>query len=106
MNLGIRSEGAASLMIEPGLPPFDKEAQMRTITKLRTAPEARRKGDARWLLCEVMVEADKERTVLVLEPKPDEGGPLDVEELELWYRRFGFRVVQREPITLMVRPPR
>lgn len=109
MPLGPRANEGARLEIAlletDGLTP-DESNQTRLIRDLYTEPECRRRGDARYLLCEVCVEADRERAVLVLEPKPGDDGPLDAEALELFYRRFGFIVGQREPMVLMVRAPR
>lgn len=93
-----------SEMPQLGLP-FAKD-RLRQLTRVYTPPECRRRGDMRWLLCEVVLEADRERTVLVLEPDPFEESPLDADALELLYRKFGFQTIQREPVVLMARQPR
>jgi ribosomal protein S18 acetylase RimI-like enzyme len=86
------------------LPNLDR---LRQITGVFTDPDKRRQGHARWLMCEVCVEADQAGTVLLLEPDPfEDDAPLDAGALELFYRRFGFRVIQREPCVLMAREPR
>lgn len=107
MTPGPRTHEGASLNIEaaPDLPLPNLDS-LRQITALKTEPSQRRKGHAQWLMCEVCVEADNTQTVLLLEAKPDEDGALDEGGLELFYRRFGFRVVQREPTLLMARQPR
>lgn len=107
MPTGPRTQGAARLMIDefdhPGLG-ADKE-RIRLVRGLYTDPESRRNGDARFLMCEICVEADEQRTILVLEPKSDDG-PLDDADLINFYNRFAFKVIQREPIVLMARQPR
>jgi len=109
MILGPRTQGAASLLISPFINEDmtkEQSAQIRVIEKLITRPEGRRKGDARWLMCETCLEADQTGTLLLLEVKPDDDSPLDQTALESWYHRFGFKVVQMAPTVLMAREAR
>jgi predicted GNAT family N-acyltransferase len=104
-------EGASLMLSRPkidGLPP---EANLIEITRVYTKPERRKMGDARWLLCEVCVNADETQTFLMLSPKPFDDEPMDADALEGFYRRFGFKVMQREaddgtPHVIMVRQPK
>lgn len=108
MPIGERRQASARVQIDA----FDHKGlgkdieRIRLIRGLYTDPAKRRLGDARYLMCEICVEADMQKTVLVLEPKADDDGPLDDTALENFYRRFGFQVIQRGAVTLMARQPR
>lgn len=108
MPIGERVQAAARVQIDAfDHPSLGKDNErVRLVRGLWTDPAARRRGDARFLMCEICVEADNQGTVLVLEPKADENAPLDNAQLENFYRRFAFRVIQRAPVTLMARQPR
>lgn len=110
MTPGPRTHEGARLELSAMPLPADFGAgrdRVLQISNLFTAPNRRRKGDARWLLCEVCVEADANKAVLVLEPRPmDDDAPLDETALESFYRRFGFETMQRQPVVLMARRPR
>ena len=104
-------EGASLLLTRPKIDGLPANAALAEVSRVYTKPERRRQGDARWLLCEVCVEADRAKTVLMLTPKPFDDEPMDADGLELFYRRFGFKVAQREaddgtPAVIMVRQPR
>ena len=110
MRIGERRSNGASLRIEhfqtPGLTDDDAK-YIKQLTSLRTEPERRRLGDARWLMCQTVLEADRERTILILEPNPDADSGLNKEQLIAWYRNFRFKVIQEGEglITLMSRVP-
>lgn len=108
MPIGERSEYGASLQLEhftvPGAPP-EFEDRFRTIRHLTTKPERRRKGDATYLLAKVCVEADHALTTLILDAVPFDESPLDEQALMLFYRRFGFRLID-DTINTMIREPR
>lgn len=114
MTPGVRTHEGASLMI--GIPTIDglsekQRMKLREITKLQTRPDRRRKGDAKWLMCEVCVEADLAGNVMVLTIAPFADEPMDAAALELFYRSFGFKWTQREaddgtPHVIMARAPR
>jgi GNAT superfamily N-acetyltransferase len=104
-------EGASLLISQPSIKGLPPDANLREITKVYTTPERRRQGDARWLMCEVCIEADEHGTVLMLTPQPFDDAAMDEGALELFYRRFGFQIGQREaddgtPAVIMVRQPR
>jgi hypothetical protein len=63
-------------------------------------------GDASKLLKIICQEADLTGTILVLQPKPGDDCPLDATHLAYWYRRYGFSVIQTEPVVLMSRVAR
>jgi len=66
-------------------------------------PEYRRQGYATELVKEVCNDADITSTVLMLRPNPfGEGG---LENLVPFYERFGFTVIQKQPVVLMARMP-
>jgi GNAT superfamily N-acetyltransferase len=107
MKLGQRLQVGASLTIASFDAMHGQYAEkVRLVKDLFTHPDARRKGDARYLMCEICVEADQDGTVLVLEPKATDDSPLSDDDLHNFYRRFGFVVVQREPVTFMARQPK
>ena len=100
--------GEAQLEIRgyPGnIPAMDP---VRVIHNLWVPTEARRKGEARWLLANVTVEADRHAAVLLVQPVPYGDPPgIDVEALERFYRQFGFRMIEgTEADPTMVREPR
>jgi predicted GNAT family N-acyltransferase len=90
----------------------DKQrGNLREITKVQTRPDRRRMGDAKWLMCEVCVEADLAEKVLMLTIAPFADEPMDAMALEMFYRSFGFKTLQREaddgtPTVIMARAPR
>lgn len=109
MPIGPRTHESSRLEIAAvDLPLLPSDlGHLRLVKNVFTPAAKRRQGDARWLMCEVCVEADRTRTVLMLEPRPDEDdAPLDADALENWYHGFGFKVAQREPVTFMARQPR
>jgi predicted GNAT family acetyltransferase len=77
----------------------------REITKVYTPASEQGKGHATELMLDVCEEADKAGLVLVLWPRPyGDDVALSGTQLESWYARFGFRVIQPEPV-LMARAP-
>jgi GNAT superfamily N-acetyltransferase len=109
MTPGERKHSGARLVLKemygPGLSDFERQ-HIRMVVNLYTDPGVRRNGDATELMKQVCAEADREKTVLVLEPEPEEDSPLDRWALMNFYRKFGFTRVQKEPLTLMARGPR
>jgi hypothetical protein len=63
-----------------------------------------RKGHATALMRHLCLEADGSGKVLILIPKPFADG-LTQDQLERWYERFGFVLIQTEPSKLMARQP-
>jgi hypothetical protein len=105
MTIGLRRyQGATARLAQ--LPALLDDRVLQ-ILSLETADYRRRMGDAAKLLKMLVEEADISSTVLVLEPRPYRGdSPLDAQALIAWYRRYGFRTIQTEPIILMSRAPR
>lgn len=105
MHLGRRNHSYASLEVMPGV--IDDEDKLRLIGYLKTAKAYRKQGHASRLMRDVCIEANQSQTVLLVQPKgSDHDAPLSDEQLELFYMRYGFKVIQREPIVLMAREPR
>lgn len=90
MTPGLRSHKSASLrLVQPPL----GVANLREVTEFRAWHPRIGHGSA--LMRKVCKEADRTRCILVLNPQGA--------ELEPWYSRFGFVVIQREPAVLMAR---
>ena len=72
------------------------------VVRVWTDPDARKQGFATDLMLEICNDANIEGCVLMLNPKPF--GRVGLENLVPFYERFGFDVIQRNPI-LMARMP-
>lgn len=70
---------------------------IRELTKLQTPVAGRRKGDASQLLGMICDEADTQGLVLMLHCEPFGDSDLASSQLEAWYEKFGFMVIQAEP---------
>jgi predicted GNAT family N-acyltransferase len=114
MNLGIRRFEGASLVVAmsriAGLSAAQRE-NLREIAKVHTVKEKRGQGDALWLMCKVCKEADLAEKVLVLKVEPFDDAPMDAGQLEAFYEKLGFVVLQRKdddatPHVMMARKPR
>lgn len=98
MKPGTIQLGNASLHIGyPQIIPGNLRGFAREITELFVPEEHRGKGEASELLKEVCNEADDKQLLLVL--------IADTDRLALFYGRFGFEVIQVEPVILMNRLP-
>lgn len=73
------------------------------LVRVWTDVEARRQGYATDLMMAIIDDADAGSDVLMLSPKPFGSGK-GIKELAKWYKRFGFVVIQKEPL-LMARMP-
>lgn len=80
-------------------------SEVREVVDVQTDEDARRQGYATQLLQAVCEDADIERTVLILTPKPFKDGPMEEAALSAWYERFGFVQIQKKP-ALMARQAR
>jgi hypothetical protein len=69
---------------------------------LSVASSNPRKGDATALMYRTCQEADDARVTLIVHVKAFADGMTD-EQLQKWYERFGFQVVQTEPSLMMAR---
>jgi ribosomal protein S18 acetylase RimI-like enzyme len=76
--------------------PMQLRDGVRLVHNLKTDKGMRGKGQGTKLMQQVSAEADKERITLILMP--------DSELLQKWYNKFGYAIVQQEPV-LMVRQP-
>lgn len=95
---GERTNGASSLHLGYSQAmPVSQRGRAREISALYTDESVRGEGYATRLLHEVCFEADMHGLVLVILP--------DTEQLAHWYARFGFALLQNDPL-LMARPPR
>lgn len=100
MKLGSRTSGEASARLaRPGALPLHMRNTVVEIRDLYTPPQHRGQGHATALLREVMVDADKTRSLLLLmvEDCPTH------DALVAFYERREFVTIQRQP-TIMVRP--
>ena len=77
--------------------PVDIRDGVRELTKLHTPIEHRKNGDATQLLQQVCDEADTQGIVLLLHCEPFGEPDLAASQLEAWYEKFGFMVIQAEP---------
>ena len=73
------------------------------LVRVWTDSDARKQGYATELLKDICNDADIEGRVLMLHPRPFGSGK-GLENLAPWYERFGFAVIQRNPV-LMARMP-
>lgn len=106
MNVGARNHEGASLQVRISLAlPKRLRERTREITKVHTAEQFQRQGYATELMKAVCEEADRDGITLILWPKPyGDDIALSQAMLMRWYERFGFVVIQPEPV-LMARMP-
>jgi GNAT superfamily N-acetyltransferase len=98
MKPGKRQLGPCTLKLTYSqIIPANLRGGLLEVSQLKTDEAHQRKGYATRLLDEVCTEADDSRTVLVIMP--------DTDSLELFYGRFGFEPVQRNPV-IMARAPK
>ena len=103
MMPGIRQHKSASLRVAiPEGMPEDLSSQLRELLSVKS--EFKRNGEATALMYQVTSEADFAWMVLFLHVKPFEDG-ITEEQLIKFYRKFGFEVVQTDPVLLMSRLP-
>ena len=105
MEPGTRRNGPSRLELVrmAGIDESVTEGLLEVKSVLTTKP-SRRQGHASRLMTDVCVEADKTGTLLVLTPEQFDNGPIGTEQLQGWYERFGFVVIQDKPV-LMCRDP-
>ena len=97
MKTGTVQLGNASLHIGyPQIVPGNLRGLAREITEFYVPEEFRGKGEGTELLKEVCDEADDKQILLVL--------IADTPKLAMYYERFGFAAIQKEPI-VMARSP-
>lgn len=105
MKPGIRQHGPATLKLSfnAGVPAHLRGGVLE-LSHLLVPDQHRRQGYASLLLQKVCAEADKAGKVLLLMPRAYDVPAMDREQLQDFYRRFGFDVIQERPVTLMARP--
>lgn len=106
MNVGARTHEGASLQVRISVAlPKKLRDRTREITKVHTPADMQQQGHATALMRDVCSEADRDGITLILWPRPY-GDDIALSQAMLirWYQRFGFRVIQPEPV-LMARPP-
>lgn len=103
MNIGLREHRSASLRIaEPEGLPVEMRPLVREILSVKS--ENPGKGHATALMWSTVAEADKWWFTLLIQVRPFADG-MTQEQLEKFYAKFGFSILQRDPCVLMVRSP-
>lgn len=106
MRTGWRRYGGARLYIRKctALPEHMRD-RTRELRSLETHAQSQQQGHATMLMLNTCAEADFNGVVLVLWPSPwGDNIALSAEQLQDWYeRRFGFKVIQKEPVAMMAR---
>lgn len=102
MTPGLRSYKSATLRvaIAEGIPEHMRP-RVRELLSVHAAE--RQKGHGSALLERTCREADRKQMVLLITPRRFDDG-MDDAALIPWYERFGFEVIQEEPV-LMAREP-
>lgn len=77
--------------------PVEMRDGIRELSALETPVEHRKHGDASKLLHDVCEEADRQNLVILLHCEPFGDIELGASQLQAWYERFGFMVIQDEP---------
>jgi GNAT superfamily N-acetyltransferase len=105
MTPGLYNVGPASCRVSMTSlkPPPTYAHCLRELTHLYVEPEHRQQMHATKLLAHLCELADREAIVLMLVATPGDGD-IPIETLEAFYRRCGFRALQRAPL-VMSRPP-
>lgn len=101
MHKHYSNEHSSAELVTPALP--QSLSGVLELVRVWTDVEARKQGFATELVKAICNDADIESVVLMLTPRTFAAGGLN--ELQAWYERFGFRVIQRDPIVLMARMP-
>jgi len=106
MPIGTRTHGPASCQVRISMAlPKRLRDRTREIIKVHTPATEQGNGHASKLLRQVCEEADEAGMVLVLWPRPyGDDIALSAGMLRDWYAKFGFRVIQPEPM-MMARAP-
>lgn len=96
--LGKYQHGQASCVLQRSVQiPADMRNGIRELSKLQTPIERRKNGDATQLLHAICEEADTQGIVLMLHVEPFGDPDMGVSQLEAWYAKFGFMLIQAEP---------
>ncbi len=92
---GKRLASPIGLAVADLMPCFDG----MLLTRINTPKAHRGKGVARALLIEMLHDADRDQVTLYLEVSASDG--LSHDELDAWYRRYGFVTDQQHPPALV-----
>jgi ribosomal protein S18 acetylase RimI-like enzyme len=104
MKPGTRMHGPASLRLSYNTTvPAHMRGGLLELSHLIVPEQHRRQGYASMLMQKVCAEADRAGKVLMLSVRPYDVIGMDAGQLQEWYGRFGFDVIQQNP-TLMARP--
>jgi len=101
MQPGLRKHKQASLRVAiPTGIPAHMQPHMRELISVKSGNP--HKGQATGLMYQVCQEADDACKTLLIHVEPfDEG--MNKEQLQKWYEKFGFSVIQTEPVLMMAR---
>jgi GNAT superfamily N-acetyltransferase len=98
---GLHRHGSASCVIKDSiLVPKEMRKGLRELTKLHTPAESRGKGHATALLHDVCAKADEAGVLLLLHVEPYAQPDMTKAQLEAWYVRFGFQMIQPDPLLM------
>lgn len=104
MTPGLRTHKSAScrIAIAEGLPVAMQDAT-RELLDVEAADQGN--GHASALMHQVTAEADRAWVTLILVARPFQDG-MTQQQLERFYGRFGFAVIQADPVIMMRSPER
>ena len=102
MHKHYSNEHSSAEVVVPTTLPKSLEGVLELV-RVWTDPEYREQGFATELMQSIIHDADVEGVVLMLQPRAF--GAKGLEDLQPWYARFGFTVIQRSPVVLMARMP-
>ena len=101
MEIGLRIHKSASLRVAvPESLPEHMQPHMRELVSV--ASDERGRGHASALMHRICQEADDACVTLLVQVKAFAEGMTD-EQLQRFYSKFGFIVIQTEPVVLMAR---
>lgn len=105
MKPGTRQHGPATLKLSYNTTiPAHMRGNLFEVSHVFTPDQHRKQGYASLLMQKVCSEADENGKVLMLMPKPYQGGEMDKTQLADWYQRYGFEAIQARPLIMARRP--
>lgn len=104
MTPGLRKLKSASLRVAvPMGLPSEMRPHIRELIDVRATNP--RKGHASALLGKICKEADRDHWTLIVQVKAFDDSGLTDEQLQKFYSKFSFTMIQTEPVVLMARSP-
>jgi len=101
MKPGTRMHGPASLRLSFNTTiPAHMRGGLLELSHLIVPEQHRRQGYASMLMQKVCAEADAAGKVLLIMPKPYDVIGMDADQLQEWYGRFGFELIQLRPVLM------